>query len=463
MGQAGTGKTTWLINQLRAIGPQVLEGEFQRILGLTFMHGSRRRLDAAIRSACAGLRATVMTIDSFALLIVNRWRSTLDIRKVVVGCNDDVDFEERAYAVHAGFDRIVEAAVKILETATAAKLIGATYPLVAIDEFQDCHGCRLNLIGSLGRCTRLLVAADEFQLLDVSLQGCPAVDWARRLCADGNAEVTELQTLHRTSEPTILETARCLRSGCRVADAAVSVQCFNGHGEAGYRILETIYWKHPTGLPFGTRAVISPSRVQIVGDILTSLQQQCMKRNVKPLNWRFETNESDSVDDIIRRLVPGNDTLLEALPLTTLDCSDNALLEMARSRLVRFARLKGLIAIPYPIVCDVVERTVHEVRAFGPAAATCVVTTVHGAKNREFDDVFIVWPYSVAPGSELQRRLLYNAVTRAKRRCIILVQGGVARAQGDSVLQLLGQAAPIFAKKKSQGSTSRSSGKKSIC
>ena len=41
--------------------------------------------------------------------------------------------------------------------------------------------------------------------------------------------------------------------------------------------------------------------------------------------------------------------------------------------------------------------------------------TVQQAKNREFDGVVVVWPYQVGGNVEHKRRLLYNAMTRAKR------------------------------------------------
>uniref|UniRef100_UPI0035A06C98 ATP-binding domain-containing protein n=1 Tax=Achromobacter insuavis TaxID=1287735 RepID=UPI0035A06C98 len=47
--------------------------------------------------------------------------------------------------------------------------------------------------------------------------------------------------------------------------------------------------------------------------------------------------------------------------------------------------------------------------------------TVHGAKNREFDNVIVLWPAAVV-GSDDQKRRLHNAVTRAKERCVVLVQ-----------------------------------------
>ena len=48
--------------------------------------------------------------------------------------------------------------------------------------------------------------------------------------------------------------------------------------------------------------------------------------------------------------------------------------------------------------------------------------TVHQAKNREFHSVIVLWPYEVTGTKERQRRLLYNAITRAKYRALVVVQ-----------------------------------------
>ena len=57
--------------------------------------------------------------------------------------------------------------------------------------------------------------------------------------------------------------------------------------------------------------------------------------------------------------------------------------------------------------------------------------TIHGAKNREFDVVIVLWPASMGVGgnADQKRRLLYNAVTRAKSRCLVLVQAQDALLQ----------------------------------
>jgi superfamily I DNA/RNA helicase len=51
-----------------------------------------------------------------------------------------------------------------------------------------------------------------------------------------------------------------------------------------------------------------------------------------------------------------------------------------------------------------------------------VAMTVQQAKNREFEHVVVIWPYTIPNDDDQKRRLLYNAITRARRSCLVLVQ-----------------------------------------
>ena len=71
-----------------------------------------------------------------------------------------------------------------------------------------------------------------------------------------------------------------------------------------------------------------------------------------------------------------------------------------------------------------IARNVALRRQYGGGTSHLVTAmTVQQAKNREFDGVVIIWPYQVGGDVEHKRRLLYNAVTRAKRWCNVIVQG----------------------------------------
>ena len=48
--------------------------------------------------------------------------------------------------------------------------------------------------------------------------------------------------------------------------------------------------------------------------------------------------------------------------------------------------------------------------------------TIHQAKNREFEAVIVLWPFAVGGTLESQRRSLYNALTRAQRWAVVIVQ-----------------------------------------
>jgi hypothetical protein len=62
-------------------------------------------------------------------------------------------------------------------------------------------------------------------------------------------------------------------------------------------------------------------------------------------------------------------------------------------------------------------------RKFGQShRSRLIAMTIHQAKNREFDNVVVIWPFATPVSDDQRRRLLYNAVTRAKLSCVILVQ-----------------------------------------
>ena len=66
---------------------------------------------------------------------------------------------------------------------------------------------------------------------------------------------------------------------------------------------------------------------------------------------------------------------------------------------------------------------IHRQRAFGPNRPwKRRVMTIHQAKNREFESVIILWPLKQAGNLERKRRLLYNAVTRARGRAVLIVE-----------------------------------------
>jgi superfamily I DNA/RNA helicase len=228
-GQAGTGKTTWLIEKVRERAPLLLSSEHQRVLAITRMHGARRRVQDKLNESCKGILCSVATVDGFALSILNRWRTALGWSKPIRSVNGESDFMETVFGLDADFKRVLLGATRLLQARLVKRILSEAYPLIAIDEFQDCHGPLLEFVKSLSSCSSMLLAADDFQLLDASTPGCPAVEWVQCLRENGSADITELTECHRTNVTSILEAARCLRDNIKSSTPTIPVICCPRH------------------------------------------------------------------------------------------------------------------------------------------------------------------------------------------------------------------------------------------
>jgi superfamily I DNA/RNA helicase len=162
-----------------------------------------------------------------------------------------------------------------------------------------------------------------------------------------------------------------------------------------------------------------------------------MKRHRDPIKWHFELATDEEQRRIRAKLGLSEEATNDhwELPANSLDPIETEI--VARSE--RFAHLKGLTAMSTSLVSRHVDLVVHQRRAYGGRSSRSVMT-VHGAKNREFDNVFVLWGYKLTPNKVQQRKLLYNAITRAVKNCVVLVSGNLKRAADDPILSLLGPA-----------------------
>jgi len=444
IGQAGTGKTTWLMARANQLAPGLVAADHQRMLVITRMHGARRRLEHKLKDACRTIPYSVATIDGFALSIVNRWRTALGHTKPVAAVPGDVDFADGVLGIEADFGRVAGIAAGLLQSQTVGGVIGATYPLILIDEFQDCHGPLLEFVAALSKHGSVLLAADDFQLLDSTVTGCPAVEWARTQAGNRAGSIEELTICHRTSVTGILDAARCLRENTPSTGRTIPLVCCPNHGPAAWKIIERLVCCAPSDRWTGTCALICPSHDPVSGRVLESCANQLRKRNLAPIAWQVECSAEEeqrrtAVSLGLATATPDSNGSWQA-PSGPLDgIATNVL-----NRVQRCARLRGMDAIPRRLVARQVDTAVHEQRAYWSPSSSRTVTTVHGAKNREFDNVFVLWPYRVPSDVAQRRRLLYNAVTRSRRNCMVLVQGDENRARNDPVLALLGPPEPAF-------------------
>src|ERR1043165_31845 len=143
--------------------------EHRGILAMTKMHGARRRVELKIHESASQDTYSVTTLDGFALSILNRWRTSLGYSKPIHAVCEESEFRETSWGIDADFQRILTAATQLLQYKTIKRIIGQSYPLIIIDEFQDCHGPLLEFIKALSGASSLLLAADDFQSLDTSI------------------------------------------------------------------------------------------------------------------------------------------------------------------------------------------------------------------------------------------------------------------------------------------------------
>jgi len=443
-GYAGTGKTTRAMTlveeRVNAISPL----EYQSFLGMSFMHGARRRLDQKLGDVCGHFPYRATTIDAFALSILNRWRTSVGFPKLFSPITGDIGPVEGLFEVKAGFEWIRGEAAKLLSKQTVGRLVGLSFPLIIVDEFQDCQGHQLGIVKALANHTQLLLAADDFQLLNPIGSNCPAVEWVLELEHDGRAFVEDLKTPRRTTNHALLEAARCLRDNRASNTVTVPVICCPSSPPAAWWVISQIAippfrWK-------GNCALISPTLDSFVNKTLESCNSQLAKRNLPAIHFHAETSQEHEIELLTQALGISGGVSKDWIPPNALN---SPMGQHVIDRVQHYCRLRGIKSIPEQLVAGFAERIVHTQRAYGHRSLNRIVSTIHGAKNREFENVFVLWnSHTVGRWSaEEQRRLLYNAITRAKNNCLVVVLGTEENAKSDPVLRLLGPPRPAFAKK----------------
>jgi hypothetical protein len=315
-----------------------------------------------------------------------------------------------------------------------------------VDEFQDCVGSTLQFVQALGNSAKLLLAADHFQLLQADDTGCPAVDWASRLRQEGSIDYEELVGCNRTNVSAILRAARALRDNKKEVQCTVPVYFGYQPGQVAYRMVERFTgWGGASLISDGTCALIALSLDdRQLHKLLKSFEEQLARKTARQVNWSLGLSEAQLQTELFDELRIGATGAAGTKWLVgpeVLRGQAAAVSEDVR----RFSKLRGISEIPKELVAQFAKLAIHNARAFGRSSPRFQVLTVHAAKNREFDHVFVFWGYKNAGWSvEQQRRLLYNAITRAKVDCTVLALGDFERTQADPVVSLLGPAQPAI-------------------
>jgi UvrD-like helicase family protein/AAA domain-containing protein len=437
-GDAGTGKTTQLMKLAGDLSEKlIIRKNFQSVLAITHMHGARRRIDGLLRKEHPGLAVRVTTIDSFSLDLVNRWRRALGHKLPVTACPNGNASGERYGTHHVPFREVLTLALRLLDTSSVRSFIADTYPLIIVDEFQDCGWEAVALVGRLASVSQVIAAADEFQdLTSEDNDSCEAVAWLKECKASG-AEHIELSIPHRTNVSSILYTAHCLRENIKASSPTIEKFAAPTVPMLAWKIAQAFLKRELDG----TCAIICPTADPQLDALLDSANNQLAKRGIqRGIRWNRIKSSDRARKDLLGELGLAN--IAEPAEVWKVSARDVAKFKpraaLIGARIMRFAKLTGAKDIDPEFVRTFAEAALHSERSYGHWDRKYEVTTVHGAKNREFDHVFVFWGYCLQPTQ--RRKLLYNAITRAKKRCVLLVQqSDKKKINSDPALSLLGE------------------------
>ena len=406
-GAAGTGKTTRLFQELGRVLDECPLAEHQQVLAMTKMHGSRRRMDGRLR-VIVGLRGRYRccTVDSFAWSIVRRWR-TLAQRKSALELAEDDYAQVRSLAG----DLLAETAV----SSWACR----TFPIVVVDEFQDSKGGQLAMISSLSSSATSIAAADDFQDLEETGVNL-AVAWART-----HGERESLSDIHRTSAVGLLDASRALRSGGNVprnGDGFTVLGAHNHNVGASFVSRNISWWRNCADI--AVLSPVRPSRSAFVRDLIARVEARPISNPpVGPNRIPWEESQEEERDKFIEGLGLPDDPDAEVRRDELSFGDGGGPRQELHHWIERQTRVAGRTTFTAEeIRCE--ARRIHQrSRAYRRVRGGGVrAMTIHQAKNREFHSVIVLWPYEVAGSVERQRRLLYNAVTRARFRVLVVVQ-----------------------------------------
>lgn len=289
-----------------------------------------------------------------------------------------------------------------------------------VDEAQDLTPNRLAIAQGLAPHVELLVASDEFQCLVEELRPNVACEW---LAASGNEMV--LNQPRRTNDQDLLADARAVRSGqAPVSAGKFKVVTTPNAGLASTWISNAISWNRA-----GNRvAIITPTMGIFANQVQQWVESRTTSRQNGPHPVKLEQPEAVRSAALIGALaLPGQADLLEARALIA-DQPRSIRLEFIRL-LDKQRKTKGQTVFSREeMELAILQIFANQRRFAGNDGPGVRLLTVHGAKNREFDLVLVLWPAAIG-GDEIQRRrLLYNAITRAKNQCLICVQSAQAMA-----------------------------------
>lgn len=412
-GPAGTGKTYNLMKRLTdAVREHGLQPH-ERVLALTYMHGSRRRLATRLQEidGLAG-KFHATTLDSFAYHLCRRWSPLAKHLGQPVPADGD-------------YDAICECAAALLKRPVVKSWVGTSFPHLVVDEAQDLSTHRSEMIREMARACHVLLAFDEFQCLSPDLRPMPIGTWLHDDC-----DLIRLDKCYRTQDDELLQAARAVRDGESVESGRKFRVDVTPKNRGSYAFPATYLANFIKWSKGGNVAVLTPARkggfAEGIVDLVKSKALGKQKNGPFPIEWQ-QSGDSQRKSLWKDLNMPAECSISEALD--HLDAHmDIPAVKDVRRWIVRRRSVSGVSRIDsaevqnrFNYLTDM--RKHYRVRSEPRFSAM----TIQQAKNREFDHVVVIWPHTVWGDTEHKRRLLYNAITRAIRSCLVLVQSDKLR------------------------------------
>lgn len=402
IGGAGCGKTHQLMESLDAHLKDFPLKNGQKVLALTFMHGSRHRLEERLEKLPALKRkADCSTIDSFAWRLVRRW----------VSLATELGFSNITPEQH---ERVCDAAGALLSIDEVCGWVGATFPVLLVDEAQDMTVNRLQIVQELANKLEIFAAADEFQCLKEELRPNPACVWLNEV-----SPIEELTKPQRTKVSELLDAAAAIRRG----DPPKSDKLFMIQLTAKPALAGT--WLNSNLRFYGggkSVAVITPALGVFSQKVLAWAAENSTKRGYGPYKILWEESESKAADSFIENLPLQEENDIPSVLACLTDINDPRVTCDVLNWMDTQRRTKAKTIFARNDIHLAIKQIFLRRRRARRNDEGWKGMTIHGAKNREFDNVIVLWPAAVGGSDDQKRRLLYNAVTRAKERCLVLVQ-----------------------------------------
>lgn len=426
-GAAGTGKTHNLVGRAAEIVQDGVLGEGQKLLALTFMNGARRRLDARLAENPAFRRRfDCQTFDVFARTLAARRRSLIT---PVLQAQADVLSE---------FDGPCALAAGLLEYEAVRKWVARSFPLVLVDEAQDLDEHRMRVLQGLSLSCRIVAAADAFQCLHNGRDTAPLMGWL-----EGAGQTHRLTQVRRTTQQGLLAAALAVREG-RDMKAVLTENTYKNRttwNGAGFRFFEVraskakhalLSWaiSNEMAQRQGQFVILTPDAgEQVIRAALNTVQTKPYTRKNSgatfgPYPHTWDRHDSEEADALLADLaLPEAASYAGLLALFT-PLAGHGAIAQAINRMDRLRKVHGQASFTAAQVTAFVREAVRNRARLGfRQPRGHLAMTIQRAKNREFPNVIVLWPHTATGSAEHQRRLLYNAITRAQNHCTVIVLG----------------------------------------